>query len=198
MSVTHLGPQFEIHGGGRDLAFPHHEAERIQSEGSTAIRPVVRHWVHTGMVHAGTEVMSKSLGNLVLVRDLLDRWSADTVRLALVRHPYRDDLTWTDDLAIGAAELVRRWTSAAADRAREDGADRGDAGAALPDLVASRREEALAALANDLDTPGAVQKLDSIAFVALGRGDEVTRQAAASTLHDLATRVLGMQLREPA
>lgn len=192
MSVSHLGPQFEMHGGGRDLAFPHHEAERIQSEGSTDVRPVVRHWVHTGMVHSGEEKMSKSLGNLVMVRDLLDRWPADAVRLALVRPHYRDDLTWSDDLLPSAVEIVRRWTSAVA------GVGQGDLAGALPDAVAWRREEVLAALTNDLDTAGAVEKLDSIASLAMGRSDEPTRRAAAANLHDIATRILGLQLRAPA
>jgi cysteinyl-tRNA synthetase len=190
MSVGHLGPQFEIHGGGRDLAFPHHEAERLQSEGATGISPVVRHWVHTGMVHVAEEKMSKSLGNLVMVRDLLDRWPADVVRLALVDQPYREDLTWTEALLEDADATVRRWTGAARQRG-------GDLGEPMADAVAWRRDEVLAALANDLDTSGAIHKLDSIAGVALGRADEATRQSAATHLHELATRVLGLRL-EPA
>ena len=119
MSVTHLGTSFEIHGGGRDLAFPHHEAERVQSEGASGVRPVVRHWVHTGMVHYDREKMSKSLGNLVMVRDLLGGWPADVVRLALVGRHYREDLAWTDALLTDAAGLVRRWTEAVGRRSPE-------------------------------------------------------------------------------
>jgi cysteinyl-tRNA synthetase len=186
MSVTHLGEQFEIHGGGRDLAFPHHEAERLQSEGATGRSPVVRHWVHTGMVHHDEAKMSKSLGNLVMVGDLLRRWPADAIRLALIRQPYRADLTWTDDLAAGAYPLVQRWTEAARGRTRDIDEP--------ADAVGWRREEVLAALANDLDTPGALQKLDAIAGVALGRHDERNRTSAASHLHDLATRIFGLRL----
>ncbi|HEY7451207.1 MAG TPA: cysteine--tRNA ligase [Candidatus Limnocylindria bacterium] len=186
MSVTHLGEQFEIHGGGRDLAFPHHEAERLQSEGATGLSPVVRHWVHTGMVHHDEAKMSKSLGNLVMVGDLLRRWPADAIRLALIGQPYRADLTWTDDLAAGAYPLVQRWTEAARGRTRDIDEP--------ADAVGWRREEVLAALANDLDTPGALQKLDAIAGVALGRHDERTRTSAASHLHDLATRIFGLRL----
>ncbi len=131
MSVTHLGTSFEIHGGGRDLAFPHHEAERVQSEGATGVRPVVHHWVHTGMVHYEQEKMSKSLGNLVMVRDLLGQWPADVVRLALVDWPYREDLIWTDARLADAAGLVRRWTEAAGQRSAEDEL-------ALTDAVAGR------------------------------------------------------------
>jgi L-cysteine:1D-myo-inositol 2-amino-2-deoxy-alpha-D-glucopyranoside ligase len=188
MSVTHLGPQFEIHGGGRDLAFPHHEAERLQSEGATGVRPVVRHWVHTGMVHLADEKMSKSLGNLVMVGDLLGHWPADTVRLALIRPHYRSDLTWTDALLPEAAALVKRWTAAARLRDRDGRPD------AFPDAVNWRREEVLAALANDLDTHGAVSVLDRIAGVALGRHDEATRRAAGACVHDVATSLLGLRL----
>ncbi len=107
------------------------------------------------------------------------------------RPRYRDDLTWSDDLLAAAVELVRRWTSAVAD------VGQGDLAGALPDAVAWRREEVLAALANDLDTAGAVEKLDSIASLALGRSDEPTRRAAAANLHDIATRIIGLQLRAP-
>jgi L-cysteine:1D-myo-inositol 2-amino-2-deoxy-alpha-D-glucopyranoside ligase len=188
MSVTHLGPQFEIHGGGRDLAFPHHEAERLQSEAATEASPVVRHWVHTGMVHEGTEKMSKSVGNLVLVGDLLQRWPADAVRLALIRPHYRSDLTWSEALLPEAVALVERWMAAARLRDRDGRPDR------FPDAVNWRRDEVLAALANDLDTAGAVSVLNRIAGVALGRHDEATRREAGACVHDIATSILGLRL----
>ena len=184
MSVTHLGPQFEIHGGGRDLAFPHHEAERIQSEGATGVRPVVRHWVHAGMVHLAEEKMSKSR-QPVMVRDLLDRWPADVVRLALIRPHYRSDLEWTESLLPMALGFVQRLTAAARQRDRNGRAD------AFPDAVNWRREEVLAALANDLDIHGAVSVLDRIAGLTHGRHDEATRRAAGACVHDIATSVPG-------
>jgi L-cysteine:1D-myo-inositol 2-amino-2-deoxy-alpha-D-glucopyranoside ligase len=192
MSVTHLGPQFEIHGGGRDLAFPHHEAERLQSEGATGMRPVVRHWVHTGMVHLAEEKMSKSLGNLVMVGDLLGRWPADAVRLALIGPHYRSDLDWTDALLPPAAALVERWSAAAGLRDRDGRPDM------VPDAVNWRREEVLAALANDLDTHGAISVLDRIAGLALGRKDEALRRSAGSCVYDIGTRVLGLRLSMPS
>jgi L-cysteine:1D-myo-inositol 2-amino-2-deoxy-alpha-D-glucopyranoside ligase len=188
MSVTHLGPRFEIHGGGRDLAFPHHEAERLQSEGSTGIRPVVRHWVHTGMVHLADQKMSKSLGNLVMVGDLVGRWPADVVRLALIRPHYRSDLTWAEALLPEAAALVDRWSAAARQRDRDGRPD------VYSDAVAWRRGEVLAALANDLDTHGATSVLDRIAGLALGRKDEATRREAGACVYDIGTRILGLRL----
>jgi L-cysteine:1D-myo-inositol 2-amino-2-deoxy-alpha-D-glucopyranoside ligase len=89
MSMRYLGPQLDIHGGGEDLAFPHHTCEIAQSEHFTGIVPFVRTWMHTGMVYQGGEKMSKSLGNLTLVSDLLKNYSADAIRVTILNHHYR-------------------------------------------------------------------------------------------------------------
>ncbi|TMC64982.1 MAG: cysteine--tRNA ligase, partial [Chloroflexota bacterium] len=89
MSMHYLGPQIDIHGGGADLAFPHHTSEIAQSEHFTGKRPFSRIWMHTGMVHQDGEKMSKSLGNLTLVSDLLKEHSADAIRITLLNHHYR-------------------------------------------------------------------------------------------------------------
>jgi L-cysteine:1D-myo-inositol 2-amino-2-deoxy-alpha-D-glucopyranoside ligase len=89
MSMHYLGPQLDIHGGGADLAFPHHTCEIAQSEHFTEKKPFSRFWMHTGMVYQGGEKMSKSLGNLTLVSDLLKSYSADAIRLVLQSHHYR-------------------------------------------------------------------------------------------------------------
>jgi cysteinyl-tRNA synthetase len=89
MSLKYLGPQLDIHGGGADLAFPHHTSEIAQSEHFTGKAPFARFWVHTGMVHQDGEKMSKSLGNLTLVSDLLKKYSADAIRMTLLNHHYR-------------------------------------------------------------------------------------------------------------
>ncbi len=89
MSMRYLGPQLDIHGGGEDLAFPHHTCEIAQSEHFTGIVPFVRTWMHTGMVYQGGEKMSKSLGNLTLVSDLLKNYSANAIRVTLLNHHYR-------------------------------------------------------------------------------------------------------------
>lgn len=114
MSQRHLGDQIDIHGGGRDLIYSHHEAERAQSESLTGKAPFARAWMHTGMVRFEGRKMSKSLGNLVLVGEALERAGPLAVRLYLASHHYRRDwefrweglerLTW---LADSAAELVR-------------------------------------------------------------------------------------------
>src|SRR6266699_3000936 len=108
MSMRYLGPQLDIHGGGEDLAFPHHTCEIAQSEHFTGKAPFSRFWVHTGMVHQDGEKMSKSLGNLTLVSDLLKDYSADAIRVTLLSHLYR--CPWEcfpEDLQV-ATELVAR------------------------------------------------------------------------------------------
>lgn len=90
MSMHFLGEQIDIHGGGMDLAFPHHTCEIAQSEHYTGKAPFSRVWMHTGMVYQDGEKMSKSLGNLTLVSDLLKEYSADTIRLVLQSHHYRE------------------------------------------------------------------------------------------------------------
>lgn len=89
MAMRYLGPQIDIHGGGADLAFPHHTCEIAQSEHFTHKEPFSRFWLHIGMVHQDGEKMSKSLGNLTLVSNLLKEYSADAIRATLLNHHYR-------------------------------------------------------------------------------------------------------------
>lgn len=89
MAIRYLGPQIDIHGGGGDLAFPHHTCEIAQSEHFTGKKPFSRFWLHAGMVHQDGEKMSKSLGNLTLVSNLLKDYSANAIRVALLNHHYR-------------------------------------------------------------------------------------------------------------
>ena len=100
------GTTVDVHGGGRDLVFPHHECETAQSESVTG-RPFVRHWLHVGLVGLDGTKMSKSLGNLVFVRDLLADWEPAAVRLALLDHHYRGDWEWTTRTCRGRR---RAWT----------------------------------------------------------------------------------------
>jgi L-cysteine:1D-myo-inositol 2-amino-2-deoxy-alpha-D-glucopyranoside ligase len=141
--LRELGETIDIHGGGRDLVFPHHECETAQSEAVTG-RPFVRLWFHVGLVGLDGTKMSKSLGNLVFVGDLCKEWDPAAVRLALLAHHYRKDWNWRtgEDMPAAAARLAL-WRSA-------EGSGDGSAG-----LDAAR-----AALGEDLDTPGALAALD--------------------------------------
>ena len=145
MAMRYLGDQIDIHGGGRDLKFSHHESERAQSESLTGKRPFARAWMHTGLVRYEGRKMSKSLGNLVKVSQALARAPAAAVRLYLVSHRYGRD--WDFDWAALAryARLVERARTVL----------KQPDGQASPALI----KEFNAALADDLDTPRAVRAL---------------------------------------
>ena len=160
MIAEELGPVIDIHGGGRDLIFPHHSAEILQAEAASGQAPFARFWMHTGMVALDGTKMSKSLGNLVFVEDLLERFDAGALRRYFLEHHYRSDWTFDPDGLEQAAAGYRRWMEAA-------GGDSTDA-----DL----ENTFFAALADDLDTPAAVAALDKMA--ANGTGASL-RDAAA-------------------
>src|SRR3954452_14345520 len=178
MSMENLGPHLDLHGGGTDLIFPHHECEIAQSESISGER-FSDHWMHSAMVSYEGEKMSKSLGNLVFVSDLLKVADPRAIRLALMRHHYRAGFEWYDtDLDEGTALLHR--LLAAADRA--DGAD--------PRPFAARVR---AAIDSDLDTPHALEALDDLASAILSGGSDPD---ASSTLCDLGA-LLGIDLTRP-
>ncbi len=148
MSTHYLGEQIDIHGGGADLAFPHHTCEIAQSEHYTGKSPFSRIWAHTGMVYQAGEKMSKSLGNLILVSNLLKEYSADAIRVVLQSHHYREPWEcFPSDLA-SATETVERFqqvrTLIGHDATGED---------------SMLQERVKAALNNDLDTPEALRLL---------------------------------------
>ena len=110
MSYQYLGPRLEIHGGGSDLVFPHHESEIAQSESYTGEHPYCGFWMHTSMLRYQGEKMSKSLGNMLFVRDLRRDYSVDAIRLALLNHHYREDFDFEErelDVAQTLADRLR-------------------------------------------------------------------------------------------
>src|SRR2546429_8529181 len=153
MAMHYLGQQIDIHGGGRDLVFSHHESERAQSESLTHKIPFARAWVHTGMVRYEGRKMSKSLGNLVKVSQALQRAPAAAVRLYLVGHRYGRDWSFEWQGLARSARLVEGIAKFLAQDART--ATRG--GSARPGRALMA--EFNAALADDLDTPRAVRTL---------------------------------------
>ncbi|MDZ4278342.1 MAG: cysteine--tRNA ligase, partial [Dehalococcoidia bacterium] len=103
MAMRYLGEQIDLHGGGEDLIFPHHENEIAQAEAYTGKPPFVRYWVHNAWVKAGEEKMSKSLGNFVTIGDALERWPPDAIRMWVLTSHYQTPLTFTEE-ALGAAK----------------------------------------------------------------------------------------------
>lgn len=106
MSICSLGEQIDIHGGGRDLIYPHHSAEIAQSEGSTKKSPFAKYWVHTGQISYQGEKMSKSLGNLVLVSDLAKKYSSNQIRFLLLSHHYHKDWEYFESELESVSEKV--------------------------------------------------------------------------------------------
>nr|MDO8099783.1 cysteine--tRNA ligase [Candidatus Njordarchaeota archaeon] len=98
MSMKYLGERFEIHGGGKDLVFPHHENEIAQSEAATGKAPFVKYWVHTGFLNVSGEKMSKSLGNFVTIKDVLSRWDPDVFRLFVASAHYRSPIDFSEEV----------------------------------------------------------------------------------------------------
>jgi L-cysteine:1D-myo-inositol 2-amino-2-deoxy-alpha-D-glucopyranoside ligase len=158
LALRELGTTIDLHGGGADLIFPHHECERAQSEAATG-EPFARHWMHTALIAKDGEKMSKSLGNLVFVDDLRTTWDARAIRLAIIEHHYRREWEWEDDLMPRADARLRRWAEAAVDDALDDGGVLDDVRSALDD---------------DLDTPTAVALIDDAAQ----RGKPIVAAAA--------------------
>ena len=97
MSMTYLGATLDIHGGGQDLIFPHHENEIAQSEAATGEAPFSRYWVHNGLLQLGEDKMSKSLGNLVSVEEALENYTPDAIRLYFLSSHYRSPLSYSDE-----------------------------------------------------------------------------------------------------
>ena len=163
MSMRYLGPQLDIHGGGADLAFPHHTCEIAQSEHFTEKAPFSRFWMHTGMVEQDGEKMSKSLGNLTLVSDLLKDYSPDAIRIMLLNHHYRypwecypADLQTASEIAALFQEV-----RTIADN-QVDGQD------------TMLRDRFTAAMDNDLNTPQALLLLKQAAEAAVANSDANT------------------------
>ena len=107
MSIEHLGEQIDIHGGGNDLIFPHHENEIAQSESFTG-KPFARYWLHNGMMQLSGEKMSKSLGNLVTIGDFLENYEADVLRMLVLNSNYRNPLTFSDDVLDQTSRALER------------------------------------------------------------------------------------------
>lgn len=108
MATRYLGPQLDIHGGGRDLIFPHHPSEIVQTEPATGKRPYVRFWMHGGLAWLDGQKMSKSLGNMVFIRDALKEHDADALRWYLLSTPYREDFHYsTEDVCYIDGKVTR-------------------------------------------------------------------------------------------
>ena len=167
--LRELETTVDIHGGGGDLIFPHHECELAQSEAATG-QPFVRHWMHQSMVFMDGEKMSKSLGNLVFIGDLRQTYDPRAIRLGIVSNHYRSQWSWTSDLMPTANDRLANWLAAINGELAGSSLD-DDANHSESKVVDAVR----AALDQDLDTPGAVDAIDA----AVANGEPGIEYAAA-------------------
>jgi cysteinyl-tRNA synthetase len=196
MSLAELGEQIDIHGGGNDLIFPHHENEIAQTESYTG-REFSRYWVHNGMLQLGGEKMSKSLGNIISIKEFLSKRSADVMRMLVLNGTYRAPLTFNDDTLDAAEKNVERLKSAlrpASPSAKGLSADAVSALAATSDSAKTNFGEAMD---NDFNTAGAIAALfELVKAINTARDNGATDdqlKPIQSTFHELAT-VLGLKL----
>ena len=162
MSLRYLDYPLDIHGGGQDLIFPHHENEIAQSEAYTGIEPFANYWVHNGLLRLGEDKMSKSLGNLVSVEEALEHYSADALRAYFLSSHYRSPLQYSDE---GSAAMERSFDrfhhALRPDRDGDAGATGDNSGVALS--PAPFQERFTAAMDDDLNTPQAIAALFDLA-----------------------------------
>jgi L-cysteine:1D-myo-inositol 2-amino-2-deoxy-alpha-D-glucopyranoside ligase len=163
LALRELDTTIDLHGGGSDLIFPHHECEAVQSEAATG-QVFVRHWMHQAMVRKDGEKMSKSLGNLVFISDLLKSYDPRAIRLGILTHHYRESWEWDERIMPSAAGWLEAWSASGSGTS-------GDIGGEDVELAKVR-----AALDDDLDTPAAILAIDEGA----ARGRDV--RAAARLL----------------
>ncbi len=199
MNYYFLGEQIDIHGGGTDLIFPHHENEIAQSEAFTGKIPFARYWLHNGMLQLRGEKMSKSLGNLVTIDEFLQEHEADVFRLIVLSSHYRKPLGYDEGVVADAEKALQRLRGGL--RPPMGRAEEGDEAAALEAQVRDVREKFLAAMDDDFNTAGAlghvftlVRAINTARDAGVG-GRPFAR--AQATLLELA-HTLGLELKEEA
>lgn len=190
MINRHLGPTIDIHGGGHDLMFPHHENEVAQGTCChDEPEDYVRYWMHNGMINVEGEKMSKSLGNFITVRDLLTHYPGEQLRVALLSAQYRSVLNWSDDLLAQARQTLDRFYGALRDTQSLPAADLG------PDEL--RDSPVVRALCDDLNTPQALAELHQLThrMYQTGAADAERARARAELLQG--ARLLGLLNHSP-
>ena len=186
MAAAHLGESIDIHAGGNDLMFPHHENEVAQSTCAHGGKVFARYWLHNGMLTFDGRKMSKSLGNVLVLHDLLDRYPGEVLRFLLLRAHYRQPLDWSDTALAQARATLDGWYTVLRDMTdvEVDAAER-----VLPAAVE-------AALCDDLNTPEAFAVIAGLATAARAATTPATRRSAKAALLGAAD-MLGILQHEP-
>ncbi len=195
MSGAHLGEQIDIHGGGNDLIFPHHENEIAQSEAHTG-KEFSRYWIHNGMLQLSGEKMSKSIGNLITIEDFLAAHPADALRMMVLNSGYRNPLTFNDEV-IGQAERALERLQSGLKAAQPQAAGLKDT-AVLEEAAKAAREGFEASMDDDFNSAGALGYLfEFVRIINQARADGATDEQlkpAQVVLEEL-SGVLGLTLR---
>ena len=179
MVKKHLGDTIDIHGGGSDLTFPHHENEAAQSRCANQGKGYVNYWLHNGMLNLGAEKMSKSLGNVLTIRKLLQTHSSEVLRYALLSGQYRSSLSWSDDLLAQArASLDSLYQSLRDTAATTQLTSRDMQELALQEYPT----DVVAALCDDLNTPKALAAMHDLAARLRRAANDTEREDAARRL----------------
>ena len=197
MNLHHLGEQIDIHGGGNDLIFPHHENEIAQTESLTG-KPFARYWVHNGMLQFSGDKMSKSLGNIVSIEEFLGQHDPDTLRMMVLNSSYRSPLTFNEEVISQAERNLERLRSAL--RPGIPGSSVVPEGTlkSLETQMESTRQGFIAAMDDDFNTAGALGHLFDLVRAINQARDANLEQSSLSTaqdlLHELAEEILGLRL----
>jgi cysteinyl-tRNA synthetase len=198
MNLAELGEQIDIHGGGNDLVFPHHENEIAQSECYTG-KEFSRYWVHNGMLQLGGEKMSKSLGNIVSIREFLSKRDADVMRMLVLNGTYRAPLMFNDETLDAAEKNVERLKSGLRPASASAKGLSAETASALAASAASAKINFTDAMDNDFNTAGAIAALfELVKAINTARDNGATSeqlQLDQSTLRELSS-VLGLRLQE--
>jgi cysteinyl-tRNA synthetase len=196
MAIRYLGETFDIHGGGTDLIFPHHECEIAQSEADTG-KPFARYWLHNGMLNLRAEKMSKSLGNTLTIRELVKRHQPDALRLWMLGTHYRHPIEWSEERAEEAARALQTlWSPFERLRKFLDSSTFGSSADELPTEFAEHRTRFIEAMDDDFNTPAALGRLFDFGH-ALNRASSVSPQHLVRGAREFSRLARALGLTEP-
>jgi cysteinyl-tRNA synthetase len=198
MNLAELGEQIDIHGGGNDLIFPHHENEIAQSESYTG-KPFSRYWMHNGMLQLGGEKMSKSLGNIVSIKEFLSKRDADVMRMLVLNGTYRAPLLFNDETLDAAQKNVERLKSGLRAASASASGLSPEAASELASQSASVKQAFTDAMDDDFNTAGAIAALFELVKAintARDNGANATQLLPAQNTLRTLTGVLGLRLQD--
>ncbi|MBA7644078.1 Cysteine--tRNA ligase [subsurface metagenome] len=190
MSLKYLGDSLDIHGGGQDLVFPHHENEIAQSESFTGVKPFAKYWMHNGLVQLGKDKMSKSLGNLITIKEALKKYSADAIRIFILGSYYRSPLAYSEEALEAAERGADRLRQAAYSEGNEEKAGKG-----LDDEP--YRQRFIEAMDDDFNTAQAVATFFDLAREINRASEKGANVASAQQVLVELAGVLGLTLKLP-